>query len=299
MKTYTLLLALICFTSIISSQEGPVNLSLQPDTIAIELTDNNVILLTAILNDQDSLKLMFHTAANDMTVTTTAAQQCHSINWEESHEVYSWGGKSQSRFSKSNELSIGALNWSNIPIWENEQSGRGSDGKFGPHLFSDRAIEIDFEKGLMILHQEEPDVIQTMSQVQLNYDNGFMFIPASLLIDSLQLDHKFLIHTGYSKSLLLDDQFVQSNSLSEQLELSDESQLTDSFGNVLKTKSALLPRLQIGGFSFNHIEVSFFEGAINRQKMSVLGTDVLKQFHVVIAADRQSIYLQTNSYYKT
>ena len=73
MNTYTLLLVLLCLTSLIRSQEDHLNSSLEPDTIAIELTDNNVILLTATLNDQDSLKLMFHTAANDMTVTTTAA----------------------------------------------------------------------------------------------------------------------------------------------------------------------------------------------------------------------------------
>ncbi len=100
-----------------------------------------------------------------------------------------------------------------------------------------------------------------MIQIQLDYENGFMFIPATVIIDSIQVEDKFLIYTGYSKSLLLDDSFVASNSLSEQLEVTSESELKDSFGNMLKTKSALLPQFKIGAFSFDNVKVSFLRSA--------------------------------------
>lgn len=295
MKIYVQLLALICSTYCLQSQTVLNAPALTPDTISIELSNDNVILLDGLLNDQDSIKLMFHMAANDMTIINTVAQACESISWEESHDVHSWGGKSQSRYSKSNKLSIGNLSWSEIPIWENKQSGKGSEGKIGPNLFSDRYLEMDFERGIMVLHHQEPDIHSAMTQIELDYENGFMFIPATVVVDSIQVEHKFLIHTGYSKSLLLDDAFVASNSLSNHLEVTSESELKDSFGNILKTKSALLPQFQIGAFSFDDVEVSFFEGAINRQKMSVLGTDILKQFHLIISADRKSIYLEARS----
>ena len=295
MKIYVQLFVVIFCTYYLRSQTTLNTPALKPDTIFIELSDDNVILLDGLLNDEDSIKLMFHMAANDMTIITTAAQACESISWEESHDVHSWGGKSQSRYSESNKLSIGHLDWSEIPIWENTQSGKGSEGKIGPKLFSDRYLEIDFEEGIIVLHFQEPDIPPTMVQIQLDYENGFMFIPATVVIDSIHVDDKFLIHTGYSKSLLLDDSFVASNSLSEYLEVSSESELKDSFGNILKIKNALLPQFQIGTVSFDDVEVSFFEGAINRQKMNVLGTDILKQFHLIISADRKSIYLEERS----
>ncbi len=80
-----------------------------------------------------------------MTIIITAAQACESRSWEESHDVHGWEGKSQSRYSKSNKLSIGHLDWSEIRIWENIQSSKGSEGKIIPKLFSNRYLEIDFE----------------------------------------------------------------------------------------------------------------------------------------------------------
>jgi hypothetical protein len=42
------------------------------------------------------------------------------------------------------------------------------------------------------------------------------------------------------------------------------------------------------------VPVSFFEGALGRQKVSVMGGDFLKRFNIVIDADRAFIYLKTN-----
>jgi hypothetical protein len=41
--------------------------------------------------------------------------------------------------------------------------------------------------------------------------------------------------------------------------------------------------------------VGFFEGAIGKQKMSVVGGDVLKRFNILIGLDRTEIYLKPNS----
>ncbi|WP_235298571.1 hypothetical protein [Portibacter marinus] len=49
--------------------------SQKTDTIPFELTAYNNIIIDAVLNTEDSLRLMFHTAADGISVTTKALSQ--------------------------------------------------------------------------------------------------------------------------------------------------------------------------------------------------------------------------------
>lgn len=43
-----------------------------------------------------------------------------------------------------------------------------------------------------------------------------------------------------------------------------------------------------------NIPVGFFTGALGRQKMSIVGGDLLKRFNLIIDAERANIYLKEN-----
>jgi hypothetical protein len=103
-----------------------------------------------------------------------------------------------------------------------------------------------------------------------------------------------MIHSGFGGTILLDNDFVAKNKL-DRFETVSESELRDSFGNVLKTKKVSLPELSFGESTFSKMPVGFFEGAIGKQKMSVVGGDVLKRFNILIGLDRTEIYLKPNS----
>jgi hypothetical protein len=75
--------------------------------------------------------------------------------------------------------------------------------------------------------------------------------------------------------------------------------LKDSYGNVLKTRKAILPALIIGDEILTDVPAGFFEGAIGRQKMSIFGGDILKRFNIRIDARREHIYLKANNLRKT
>ena len=82
--------------------------------------------------------------------------------------------------------------------------------------------------------------------------------------------------------------------MDERLELTGEKKLTDSYGNVLITKQAVLPALNIRGLELTDVPAGFFKGAIGRQQMSIIGGDILKRFNIVIDATRTYIYFQPN-----
>ena len=76
------LLSTLSFLTIaigLSAQEAPSKL-IAPDTIPFQLTEHNNLSVPAILNDQDTLQLMLHTAASGLTVITEAVSNCLASN---------------------------------------------------------------------------------------------------------------------------------------------------------------------------------------------------------------------------
>ena len=265
-----------------------------PDTIPFTLTPYSNISIRAVLNQTDTLDLMFHTAVNSVSLTKKAVEKISNIDMSGSHQVTSWGGSSEARHSSNNSVQIGNLSWGELTIWEDEHSGRLTDGKFGPNLFENKIIEIDYDKSLLIIHSSLPEMDEDYEKMAVVFKRSNMMIKADLEIGKVKYQNEFLIHSGFGGTALLDDEFVSINSIGEQLETISESELKDSFGNILKTKKVILPALNIGGSTLSDMPIGFFEGSIGRQKKSVLGGDILKRFNILIDLQQANIYFKPN-----
>jgi hypothetical protein len=241
---------------------------------------------------------MFHTAASSVTLTEESIKKIKSIRFSETTDsIKSWGGQSNaSRTSLHNSIKIGDLKWEDVAIYENVHSGQYTDGKFGPDLFKDKVIEIDFDKSEIILHTVLPEKSTEYEKVKLEFEDDMMFLHGVCLINGIRFDNKYLIHSGYSGAILFDDKFAGDNQLAEILKITGEKSLKDSYGNILKTKQAVLPQFNIQKLSLNNVPSGFFEGAIGRQKMSIIGGDVLKRFNLILDAKRDFIYLKPNKW---
>lgn len=121
-----------------------------------------------------------------------------------------------------------------------------------------------------------------------------MFLEANFIIGNTVLKNTFLIHSGYSGSILVDDKFANDNKLHETLKITGEKKLQDSYGNIIKTIQAVLPVFKIGTIKLSNVPVVFFAGSLGRQEISVIGGDVLKRFTIIIDSKREYIYLNPN-----
>lgn len=268
----------------------------QEFVIPFQLTEQNNISVKAILNGKDTVNLMFHTAASSVTLIEDATKRMKSLIFNSNiDEVKSWGGEANAaRLSENNVLQIGELKFTGISIWENKYSGAKTDGKFGMDLLVGKVIKLDFEKKSLIVTSTLPKDIKKYEKCKISFENDMAFLEASFKINKIILKNKFLVHSGYSGSILFDDQFANENKIAEHLKIIGEKELKDSYGNILKTMKAILPSLKIGTAKLANVPVGFFSGAIGRQKMSVMGGDILKRFNIVIDAKREYIYLKPN-----
>jgi len=265
--------------------------------IPFELTAFNNISVSAVLNGRDTVHIMFHTAENSVTLTEDADMKLKTIHFNgEVDSVKSWGGQDNtSRFSEHNVLQIGGMEWPDITVWEDKNSGKTLDGKFGPNLFKNKVVEIDFDKKIITISDSLPDNIKKYEKMKLIFQKGDMYIAGNCVTSTNTYNNKFLVHSGYSGALLLDDDFVNNNKLSDQLETIGEKDLKDSYGNIVKTKKTILPEFRLGDVALRDVPAGFFEGAIGRQKKSIIGMDILKRFNIIFDAQRDYIYLKPNT----
>lgn len=268
-------------------------------TIPFTLTEHNNISIKAVLNKKDTVNLMFHTAANSLDLTKKAAKKINSINWDNETEVNTWGGNATSKTSKNNTLEINGLKWDSLTIWENENSGPTTDGKFGPTLFAGKVIEINYNKGVITLHKIVPKYSKDYIKLPISIENKMMFIECISTIGEDNYTNRFLIHSGFGGTILYDDSFIAKSKIGQRIKIKSQQELKDSYGNILMTKKGEIPLFTIGGFNFKNMPVGFFEGSIGRQKMSILGGDILKRFNIIIDSKREIIYIKQNQLLNT
>lgn len=267
----------------------------KPIVIPFELTKYNNLSVPVVLNNKDTVHLMFHTAASSVTLTEEGVKKLNSLQFSRTDTVKSWGGGGNtSRFSPGNTLQLGGLTREQVPIWEDKYSGHFTDGKFGLELFKDKVIEIDFDKKQIVLHNSLPAKAKRYTKLPAKFDNDLLFVQATCNTGHDTVSNRFLIHSGYSGGVLFDDKFAADNKLNEHLQIIATQEMKDAFGNVLKTRKAVLPGFTIGKTTLLNAPASFFEGALGRQKMSFIGGDIIKRFNIIIDAQRTSVYLRPN-----
>jgi len=286
------------FLSLLFSFHLATHAQEKPIVIPFELTKFNNLSIKAVLNGQDTAYLMFHTAASSVTLIEESIKRMTSLHFTGVDTVKSWGGsENTARFSPGNTLQIGELSWEKVPIWENKNSGPGTDGKIGTDLFKDKVIEIDFDKNRILLYTSLPVKSKRFTKLKTTFNNEMLFVEATCNIGSDTISNRFLIHSGYSGGILFDDRFVAAHKLNEKLQVIDTKELKDSYGNILKTRKAILPGFTLGNKTLSNAQAGFFEGAIGRQKMSIIGGDILRRFNIIIDAQRTFIYLRPNKWH--
>jgi hypothetical protein len=277
---------------------APVVAPLQQDSnIAFVLTESNNILIPAIIDRQHSVDLMFHTGVHALSLTKDATARLSNLKMDKSEMVTSWGGKAESRYSENHTIQMANLSWERVTIGESDYSGPATDGKFGPNLFAGKIVAIDFDTCTISLHDKLPAIDAAFRRLDLILKNDMMFIEGALQIGEQQYKHKFMIHSGFGGTLLLDDEFVSRNKLAEQLPTTSVTELKDSFGNIVKTRNVLLPSMSFGNSRLDRVSVGLFDAALGRQKLSVLGGNILKRFNIVLNLKESQIYLKPNKHF--
>lgn len=268
----------------------------QTETFPIKLNKQSNICLSAKLNDSDSLTMMFHTSSTGVTVTKESLENKILLKNKQSTNIQTWGGRADSEFSENNTFKLGSLKWDDMTVFVNENSGPDTDGKFGYDLFKNKIVSLNYDEKTMVVSEFLPKNLNGYQKMKLIFEDGSMFIEGTLVFESQEFTGNFMFHTGYGGAILLDPKLGEKYNSKSLLTIST-SELKDSFGNVFKIETKLLPKVKIGKKTLKNIPLSFAARSSDIP-MKVFGNDLLKRFNVVFDFQKNEVYLKPNGLWK-
>jgi len=260
-----------------------------PDTIPSQLSPTNNVLVRAVLNEMDTLTLMFHTGMQGVAITEEARKRLHAFRTDGSVAVDTWGGKTEGGMSLRNALRIGQRRVQDVEITVDEQSGEGSDGKVGYDLFAGQVLELDYDKGLLIVHDRPPQDLAGYDDLPIDYVRGSFHIRCSLSTGHGVIEYPFMVHTGYSGALIMGTRsaFPVRDTLGVEV-------LRDSYSNELRNVRTRIPELVVGEQHFTDVPASVMDPHA-RIAANVIGGDLLKRFNWFLDLRNDVLYLKPNS----
>lgn len=274
-------------------------LGIASDTIYFHLTSHNNIAVNSVINEKDTIPLMFHTDIGSVSLTPELSHILNNASERQASDAQSWRSKEEVEYIENNKLKIENFQWDSLTIWLDLLSGPETGGKFGPNLFVDKLIEIDFDNDWILLHHKDNKQLDLSSFKSLpllvNQYNS-LYIKGTLTLNDQSFDHEFLIHSGYGGTIILDDAFCTKNEKLRKTEIIKEDELKDSFGNIIKTKKALSDYFSIGDIHFEKMPYSFFDSPLEIQKTSVMGGEMLKRFNLIIDIENKQLHFKPNKY---
>jgi hypothetical protein len=252
------------------------------DTIPFTLGANNAIHIKGTINGSDSLDLIFDTGA--------------------SVEVLSDGGAGKGvKLQPNNRMEVAGLSWQKVPVTYIDYNGSlRADGVIGYNAFEDKLVEIDYDKGIMVIHHQSFAPGNGYRATPIVWREANSFIEAEVVLNGKRCKGLFLFDTGSKWAISANHAFASNNNLYEGMKKLGTRRAKGVNGVSIKSHSFLLPTFMIAGIPLHDIpldlELEAKEGSL---AFNILGNDVLKRFNVIVDYQKSIIYLKPNSLVNT
>ncbi len=251
------------------------------DTLKFILTSFNNLKFKAVLNQADTLNLMFDSGTTGLLLTNECIKhKIHSLNLE----------------SDQHQLQVGNLTWKGLRIYPVELSGQETDGRFGWDLFDGKVVEIDYDKCLFIVHTQLPKMGKGYSRLKMDYRYNLFCINAALQIKNKKYKNLFLFDSGYQRTIMLDTVLTKEQQFPDDLKVIKKVIMKNGQGRAIPVITVNNERFNIGNESLFNIPVQLMATANPaRFKTHILGNEVLKRFNTVLDFQNNMVYLKLNT----
>jgi predicted aspartyl protease len=176
-------------------------------------------------------------------------------------------------------------------------------GLVGYDLFNRFVVEVDYTKKILTLH--EPDEFKSkrgFTELPLLIEDSKPYIQADVLMeDSNQFSGKFMVDTGASHALLINENSIANIHVPA---INLKTDIGRGLGGPISGEIAYIDHIKIDKFSFRDLIASFPDpesypdtiGLVYRN--GTVGGELLTRFTVIFDYFNEKIYLKRNSRYK-
>jgi hypothetical protein len=287
-----------CYTRIQSAipaaGDAPVVVA-KSDTVPFTLTGYSAIAVKAVIDGADTVSMHFDLSAFGLKLTKDAI--LHKTGLLPNREDV-LNGKAQANYRKLNKtstLQMGTLTWYNPSIGATDLTAHDMDGRFGWDLFEGKVVELNYERGILVIHPRMPRQLKGYKRSKLNFIRSFPCAAGTFIIDGKDYSGDFLLDTGADEGVIIDSLWAAQNHFPANLPILSTVVFRDPRGRSFTSRKVTVPAIRVNGFATTQVPALLL-GDQNpvRFPVNYLGNGLLKRFDLIIDFQKDELYLRPN-----
>ncbi|PJJ66925.1 hypothetical protein [Chryseobacterium geocarposphaerae] len=256
------------------------------DTIPFILTEQNNIKIKGKLNKKYDVDLMFDTGASGFYLIKDAIKRYLNPN----------GLQLTMKDISDNDFKIGNLEWQHEQVYPIETTGHGCEGMFGWDTFDGKVVEIDYDKNMIIVHSQRPEISKDYEKFEMELMKEHFCINAEMEVNNKKFKSRFLFDSGFQKTLMLDNALIKKSGYPKaELPVIAKTVMYNSNKDEIPVETVLNEKLIFGKYVLKNVPAQ-----INSYSQPAgfsthfLGGEVLKRFNTIIDFQENVVYLKPN-----
>lgn len=255
------------------------------DTIPLTINEHNTIFIKAIFNDKDTLNLNFDTGTTELILTENTIKTKLSFKPELYTTLYN--------------LKIGKTTYQ-TKLYDAVLTGHGTDGRFGWDFFKGKVVELNYDKGLMIIHSALPNIIvkdKKFTQLKIEFWKDLFFVKSSISQSGVIISDLFLFDIGYQRTAMLDDSLLLQNKFpTDKMDTIKSVIMKGAKGNEIPVITSNLKILKLGKYKLKNVPVQLLtvNKPLKGKNTHILGNEVLKRFNIFLDFQNNIVFLKPN-----
>ena len=284
-----------CYTRI--SAINPINLSMSQsvpiDSIPFTMIDNRIYVKGRI-NDSKELMFQFDLGAGGigMGFINHKSVQKVKLNFDKTTTLSNSDGANQTRMSSTNTLKIGKNQWEKIEIVESNNMNNYEDCIIGNGLFLDKYVEVDYNKKLLIIHDNMPFLDEKYKKYPIRVNQSVCpEIEATIEIDGEKYKDWFVFDTGNTGNGIFNHDFLTKH------------RIYNKFSKIFTLGNraiAKIPQIHLADHTFSQGLIVLERNkniTSNSSGGGVLGNKLLKKYNLVLDTQQGFIYLKPSIFF--
>lgn len=252
------------------------------DTVKLHMNEQNTIFVTTVLNKVDTLLLNFDTGTSDLVLTQETLKN-----------------KIKSSLKTGiNILQIGNKEYQGFNIYPAQLTGHGTDGRFGWDLFDGMIVELNHDKGVMVVHSQLPAYVKShYSQAPIKYFNNVFQVQVGISQDKVKNKDWYLFDTGYQRTAMLDGPLLNEQGFpTDKMTVIKKVIMKGAQGNEIPVITSKLQTLSLGKTKLKDIPAQLLSQSrpVTGSRMNILGNEIIKRFNLFLDFQNNIVYLKPN-----
>ncbi|MFI5159906.1 MAG: hypothetical protein ACHQHN_01450 [Sphingobacteriales bacterium] len=287
-----------CYTRIESAipPKDTVRADAKPDTIPFILTSHNAIAVKAVLDGKDTLNIHFDLSAYGFRLTKKAILEKTTLLPNRADVLNGKATANYRRLNKVHTLQLGTRTWHEPSIGATELTAHDMDGRLGWDVFDGLVVELNYEKGILVIHPGLPPDLKGYKRSRLHFIRSFPCAEGTMIGNGQKYMSNFVMDTGSDQSLIIDSLWAVQSHFPTNLETISTTTLYDPRGKSYVSRKVAIPAIQLNQFTTTKVPALLL-GNQNPVGFPVnyLGNGLLKHYDLVADFQKDELYLRENN----